>query len=78
MKITVKFLSTYRRYLPEETGTALEWELPTGATVRDLLAELPLPSKDKKIVLVNGRGVGPDAILHEGDAVAIFPAVAGG
>ena len=56
MKITVKFLATYRRYLPEGTGPVLDWELTAGATVRDLLAGLPLPEGDTKVVLVNVAG----------------------
>lgn len=78
MKITVKFLATYRRYLPPESAGTTTCAVPPGTTVRDLLAGLPLPSGEGSVVLVNGRGAPPDAVLQDGDAVAIFPAIAGG
>jgi sulfur carrier protein ThiS len=78
LRITVKLLATYRRYLPPGSKGAYQSAVPPGATVRDLLAQLPLPPADGKVILVNGRGAPPDHILREGDVVAIFPAIAGG
>lgn len=77
-RVTVKLLATYRRYLPAGTEGADERTLPSGGTVRDLLAQLPLPPGDAKVILVNGRGAPSDQVLQEGDIVAIFPAFAGG
>ena len=78
LRVTVKLLATYRRHLPAGTKGAYQPPVRSDATVRELLAQLPLPPEDAKVVLVNGRGAPPDQVLREGDVVAIFPAIAGG
>jgi molybdopterin converting factor small subunit len=78
MKVTIKLLATYRRAVPEGTEASFDRDVPSGSTVQDVLARLQLPSDDRKVVLVNGRGVEADYVLQEGDTVAVFPAAAGG
>lgn len=78
MRVRVKLLGTYRRYLPPDSAPAFEWEVPPGTTVEGLLVELPLPADDARVVLVNGVSPRPGYILGEGDVVSVFPAAAGG
>lgn len=63
-------------------GPEVEVELPAGARVSDLLAELtvraegrPLP---RPVVAVNQRYARPDVQLAASDEIAIIPPVAGG
>lgn len=84
MRVTLKLFASLQDRLPladRVTGkTAVE--LPTGATVADLIASQGLPEKSCHLVLVDGVYVAPDErvhkILHEGTTVAIWPPVAGG
>ena len=42
-------------------------------------AHLPkIPEKTIKIIMLNGRRVGPDAVVHDGARVALFPPIASG
>ncbi len=54
-------------------------ELPEGSTVRDLLAELEMPTEERGITFINGDlsampGLQPDLdhVLEDGDRVAFF------
>ncbi len=79
MRVAVKLLATYSKYLPEGAeGSAYEVEVTPGTTVDELVATLPVPGGDASVVLVNGRGPQPGQVLREGDVVCLFPAIAGG
>ncbi len=78
MKVQVKFLAIYRKLLPPGTPPVFEQEVAPGTSVDDLVASLPAPTGDATVVLVNGRQPQPGQVLHEGDIVALFPAIAGG
>ncbi len=79
MKVRLKLFATYRRYLPpDSSGNALDLTVPPGARVGDLLAQVGVPERESLVILVNGRDAGPERVLQEGDAVAVFPALAGG
>ena len=77
--VAVRLFASYR----EAAGTArLRAELPEGARVRDLQAQLaeqvPALARTKGLVAVNQTYVGPDFVLHAGDEVAFIPPVSGG
>jgi molybdopterin synthase sulfur carrier subunit len=80
MQITIRFLASYRQYLPEEhNGRAGHpKEVPPGATVGDILADLPIPPTDVYTFFVNGRHAVRDQILQAGDVLSVFPAAGGG
>jgi molybdopterin converting factor small subunit len=44
----------------------------------DLIEELKIDAKDVKVCFLNGRSVPFETLLHDGDRVALFPAVGGG
>lgn len=81
MRVRSLFFASYRELAGREE---LEVELPSGATVSDLvaavrerepgLAELPR----EPVVAVNQEYAHPDVRLADGDEVAFIPPVAGG
>ena len=80
MKITVRLLASYRRYLPEghDEQAGYPLDVPSGTRVSDVLAGLPVPQDDPFTTLVNGRHAQREQVLRAGDVMAVFPAVGGG
>lgn len=79
MKVWIKLLSTYREYLPSDVqGAAYSVDVPAGARIEDLLAQVPVPADESQVILINGRTPLAAQVLDGGDVVAIFPAMAGG
>ena len=80
MIVTVRLLASYRQYLPadHDSRAGFAHTVREGTRVRDLLAELPVPAKEPKTFVVNGRHAQEDQVLEEGDVLAVFPAVGGG
>ena len=80
MRITIRLLASYRRYLPARSDeqAGYTFEVADGALVGDVLHSLPVPQDDVFTFLVNGRHVTDDQVLHEGDVLSVFPAVGGG
>lgn len=83
MKITVKLFALLGEYLPPGASrNVAEMEVADGTTPADVIAKLGLPEKLTHLVLVNGVYLAPGErakhILSEGDALAIWPPVAGG
>ena len=79
MRITVKLFATYREII----GTSvLELDIPQGSNTRSLLTILKQKNKklstDYAIVAVNSEYVSENAVIKEGDEVAIIPPVSGG
>jgi sulfur carrier protein ThiS len=79
MRITLKLFATFRRYLPPgSSGHACHLEVPGGTSVVEVLNRFEVPTDGAAVILVNGRTAEPGQVLQEGDAVAVFPAMAGG
>ena len=83
MRITVKLYATLGEYLPpgaERNVATLQ--VAEGSNVETVIADLNLPHDLVHLVLVNGAYVAPEVraetVLHEGDALAVWPPVAGG
>ncbi len=81
MDITVRFFALYR----ERAGrSAVAMDLPEGATVADLTAEVrrqfPMlaPPQVKIVVAVNADYAETDVVLQSGDDVCLIPPVSGG
>jgi len=57
-------------------------EAPDGASVAEVLRQFGVPREEVHLVLVDGRFVPTDALdsvrLEEGQALAVWPPVAGG
>lgn len=80
MKVRVKLFASLGSFNPQGglPGTPFELELPSGATLNDLMERLQLPTEQVKVCFVNSRIQPPDFVLGEGDDVGIFPPVGGG
>lgn len=80
MRIEVKLFATLRKHLPPgASGGKAILVLEDGATIATLLRHLDIPPALAQMVLVNGEQTREfDRPLAEGDAVSIFPPVAGG
>lgn len=76
MRIAVKLFAVLR----ERAGARLlELELPDGARVDDVWPALELGEEPPGLLLaVNRSYVARDALLHDGDEVALIPPVSGG
>ena len=79
ISVHVRLFASYR----EAAGTSrLETSLPEGAPVRDLVAllseRLPSLRTTRGLIAVNHEYVGTDAVLNDGDEVALIPPVSGG
>jgi sulfur carrier protein ThiS len=88
MRITFKLFASLTDYLPQSldgharSGNELPMDLAAGTTVQQVIDRFAMPPKLVHLVLVNGVFVAPAArathALVEGDALAIWPPVAGG
>jgi sulfur carrier protein ThiS len=83
LKIHFKLFASLKEYLPSSTkGNQIEIEVAPGTTPAQLIEQYQLPPKLAHLVLVNGHYIEPDrraiVVLQEGDALAIWPPVAGG
>lgn len=85
MKIVLKLYAMLTDYLPEQGRDQkheVDVELPDGATVAHVIERFGLPPRLIHLVLVNGIYIPPDhrlsRTLRDGDALAIWPMVAGG
>lgn len=83
MKIQFKLFASLKDYLPVGTpGNQIELEIEAGATPAQLIERYQLPPRLTHLVLVNGHYIEPERraaiLLQEGDALAIWPPIAGG
>lgn len=83
MNVTVKLYALLGRYLPPNSqNNTAEIVVADGETVKDVVGHLNLPIEHCHLVLVNGIFIPPSEretrVLQQGDALAIWPPVAGG
>ena len=74
MEIEIRLFASLRNYANDKSKIVLE----DGANVRDFIDRIGVPPSEVAIILVNGRHAHQDQRLHDGEAVALFPAIAGG
>jgi len=79
VKVEVRLFATLASFLPAHgLDGAAELEIPEGSTVTEVTRCLGIPPDLARVVLVNGRDIGPEARLAARDVVTIFPPLAGG
>lgn len=83
MQITIKLFALLAKYLPDGAEkNQLDIAVAEDATVQEVIHGLSLPSEHCHLVLVDGVYVAPSdretLVLKEGQALAIWPPVAGG
>lgn len=77
ISITVRLYSILR----ERNGRIvdrLELELPQGSCAEDALRQLDVPRDLDVVLSLNDQIAAETAVLHDGDHLAIIPAIAGG
>lgn len=79
MKIEVRLFATLAQYLPDEgDGRSVTLEVADGSTVADVVRLLQIPDDMPFISMLNGRDAARDQPLADGDALSLFPPLAGG
>jgi sulfur carrier protein ThiS len=88
VEIVLKLFATLSDYLPHELNgrvrvhNQLPLEVADGTTVQAVIDQMHLPPKMTHLVLVNGVYIPPRArathALQSGDALAVWPPIAGG
>jgi sulfur carrier protein ThiS len=88
MQITFKLHANLTDYLPRDADgrkphyNQLRIEVPEGSDVQSVIDRFRLPPRQVHLVLVNGVYVAPSSRsmrrLSDGDALAIWPPIAGG
>ena len=88
MKITFKLFAMLADHLPDQVdgacrdGNLIVLQVPEGTTVQQMIERFRLPEKLVHLVLVDGRYIEPThratRVLQEGEALAIWPPIAGG
>ena len=82
MKLTLKLYASLSSYLPDDANeNKVVLDVPTETSPIQLLNQYGVPTASVHLVLVNGVFVPPsqrNEHLHEGDELAVWPAVAGG
>jgi len=83
VQVTVKLFASLVDYLPPEARDyQVDLEFPVSMTLAGVVQRLKLPEDRVHLVLLNGVYVEPEArvgtTVSDGDAVAIWPPIAGG
>ena len=84
MHITFKLFATLTEYLPvdKRNSNQMALEVAPEATILSIIESFSIPPKLVHLVLVNGSYVPPEErasrTLKEGDALAVWPPIAGG
>jgi molybdopterin converting factor small subunit len=83
MKITLKLFASLAEYLPAgAVRNAVQVEVPSGASLNEIIDRHRVPRDLAHLVLVNGCFAAQEnrdrTVLNEGDTLAIWPPVAGG
>ena len=83
MKIELKLYASLMRFLPEDAVShAASLDVPEGMTPAKLIEDQKLPAESCFLVLLNGVYLTPaereTRQIQEGDAIAIWPPIAGG
>jgi molybdopterin converting factor small subunit len=75
MKITVKLIGPFVQVFG---FSEKELDVPDGTTTDELISIVSIDKSRPRIVTRNGRAVGPNDALAEGDRVVISPIYSGG
>lgn len=79
MIVTVHLHTVLQRQTPKGPVSQLAVSLASESTLNDLLAHLEIDFPiDSMLLVLNGRLVEADHILHDADQVNLMPAISGG
>jgi len=75
MKVQVKVIG----YFIYQTGfSEKELDVPHSTTAGELLSFINIKRRLPRIMMLNGKGIGPDTRLEDGDRIVIAPLAGGG
>ena len=74
MEIEIRLFASLRKYANDKSRIEME----DDANVSYFIERIGVPPSEVAIILVNGRHAHQDQRLHDGEAVSLFPAIAGG
>jgi sulfur carrier protein ThiS len=77
MNVNVEVHGTIRSYLPA-SADLLQMEVPTGASVGDVIRRLGIPIERGWNASIESRLVSDKDVLHEGDHLMVFDVIGGG
>jgi len=75
-QVQVNLFATLRSHIGG--APSIELEIEPGQTIEDVLDELGVPTGQTRILFLNNRAAGLHDELHDGDQLAVFPALGGG
>lgn len=79
MRVEVRLFATLERFLPAESrGGAAVVDVPEGSTAADVACRLGIPAGLERVLLINGHEAEPEQRLSAGDALDLYPPLAGG
>lgn len=79
MKVDVRLFATLGAFLPQGTeGDGMVLTVPDGSTLGDVVRRFHIPPELPFMTVVNGHEAEPEQLLVDGDAIAMFPPLAGG
>ena len=83
MQVTFKLYAALSNYLPEGAEKhRIQINIDPATTVNEIIDSYNIPRAMAHLVLINGIYLNPDkrddAVLTDGDTLAIWPPVAGG
>lgn len=73
--ITLKLFADLGKFTP---GSADNYPVEPGTSVRHLIAGLRIPEEKAKLIFIDGVKGDLDSILKGGERIGIFPPVGGG
>jgi sulfur carrier protein ThiS len=77
MKLKVELQAYLDQYAPGVDPT-FDYEIPDGATVRDMVEKLGIPAELAGVIVVSDAATSPDHVLRDGDHITLLPPLAGG
>ncbi len=79
MIIELHLFASLAEYMPPKADDGSHFmKTDEGVTINNVLLELGVPEESVQIIFVNGIISKADDVLHDGDRLGVFPAVAGG
>jgi molybdopterin converting factor small subunit len=77
MKVNVKCFARLAKDQVCDYKNSTQYEMSQGATISNLIAQLGLRREDIKIIFLNSSLGQAEAVLHDGDNVALAPVTGG-
>lgn len=79
MKVKVKLFGTLGQNISGyRHSQEIEFEIPDGATVKDLLDQLKISVSQGAIIIAEGKVLKSDDVIQDGDLLNVMQAIRGG